>query len=180
MVLLDFRESHFFLSSGQKLGSLVTLFIVFCHSPWCLSLDPGPCKGEKVVGGRERKIERASMRTWLIVLNCSSAYQRGGGLSSPCDFLWLLLFPIAVTDYPPQDCLVTEVLEKEKGRKNPEDFHIAFEHQEYLFPTLKQEPIGFLSVCITVLTSGFCSLLAVVSQVRGYQKRKLINSPLIL
>ena len=52
------------------------------------------------------------------------------------------------------------VLEKEKGRKNPEDFHIAFEHQEYLFPTLKQEPVGFLSVCFTVLTCGF---LAVVS-----------------
>lgn len=124
-------------------------------------------------GGRER--ERQREHPWGLASYFWTAAQptrEEGGLSSPCDFLWLLLLPIAVTDYPPQDCLVTEVLEKEKGRKNPEDFHIAFEDQEYLFPTLKQEPIGFLSVCITVLTSGFCSLLAVVSSSKGIPEKK--------
>lgn len=64
---------------------------------------------------------------------------------------------------------MTGVLEKEKGRKNQEDFHIAFEHQEYLFPTFKQEPVGFLSVCLIVLTSGF---LAVVSSSKGIPEKK--------
>lgn len=64
---------------------------------------------------------------------------------------------------------MTGVLEKEKGRKNPEDFHIAFEHQEYLFPTLKQEPAGFLSVCLLGLASGF---LAVVSSSKGIPEKK--------
>lgn len=64
---------------------------------------------------------------------------------------------------------MTGVLEKEKGKKNSKDFHIAFEHQEYLFLTLKQEPVGFLSVCIIVLTSGF---LAVVSSSKGIPEKK--------
>ena len=77
LVLLDFRDSPFFLSSGQKLGSLVTLFIVFGHFPgdsvWILA----HAKGRKWWAG-ERKTERASVRTCLILLNCSSTYQRGG------------------------------------------------------------------------------------------------------